>query len=1621
MEIAFLKTHHSLHEGSNTPKQYVERAHEFGIDALAMVDRVSLAGAIEFYKACEDNQILPIFGATLSIYDPVKVGADLIRKNEKLFTALRQYMTAVLGQGIDDDYLLENFEKIEEICLNPFLKLNGSSGKTLGPKVKAVNLLHGHLQEELCSDLKRIEQGKKFLAQRGYLGAQAKKKYRNSDLCSFMPITNGLDGFSIYEYLMQLSQSSKDFSSINSFNSKAHIKEVCLFFSEKIEVAVSNYAQDDVVNSSKTSMSSGNVLNSLIEKLVAVSNKIDKPVDVPAHSSVVESYKGLGSIKGSVTALGNKKFESELSEGRFFTDLSYLVGLFVCQFIGCSDSELGDVPNLKYFEKLSSETEGSIDILLGELFILNLIQISKGAIVPKYALPSSSYSDGVDPEVSMQCSAFRILQCVGSFQGKTEESYSSVVVLAKNDIGYKNLKRLISISFIEGQEAGLVQVKSDRRLVQSPPKTPIQRLREFSDGLLCVIGLRGDEVDKAIAQCGPLELAYDYYADIFGRDSVLIGIEELHLPRSACKSDISNEHKSVSLLELSQKTGGLAFAINKADFLDKQCHEVADIKSAILMNEYKNSTLRKTTFSESHYLKTPYEMDELFSDFEILRVNARGIVEYLGIEQVKLELDNPVLPAFPVPNGDTEESYLRRLSIEGLNNKYKRSSVNESKSPEHFAMYEERLNNELDIIVEMGFEGYFLIVADFIVWGKRNGVPIGYGRGSGAGSLVAYALDITDVDPIKYGLLFERFLNPERVSMPDFDIDFGSGFHPDTGAVVNRESVIKYVQRQYNDPASLFPSVGQIATHGLFGAKSGVKKIAKANFYTTEFGISITDAFPKSPDITIADCLVLPEIEERCRYERGVRETIMLAASLEGLKQNSGVHAGGVVIAPTPLVDYSALSVDIRDPDKVITQFDKDDVERAGLVKFDFLGLMNLTTIEYARKYIKERRGVVLDLNGIDYSDAATYEMLSTGNSHGVFQLESEGMRKLLRKGRFDNMEDLSALLALYRPGPIQSGMVDNFINRKHGKEKISYPDERYEHPSLEAILKPTYGIILYQEQVMQCAQVMANYTLGGADLLRRAMGKKKPEEMAKQRDMFKDGAVKRGIDGDLAMKIFDIIEKFAGYGFNKSHSMSYAHTTFQTAYLKTHYLPEYMSALLTIQSNDAESLKLTLADCLKNDLQLLPPCINKSCIEFKPISDKSIRYGLGAIKGVGHDTIASIIGERDKHGEFKSIRDLRVRCRSFFDKSVAQSLLMAGALDGLECEKELPLSVCDRVVEIKDESLSTADNSIDITLDGIISNGERIKNELKQIWAKYRLLTNRKIDGLALNHGQDVINAFKDIRRMVDELALSSDKDEKHDQVLSRLRDLEKQRAELAGKYRVLQKEKQGSSVTKSESSLTREKRVKGIHVKRAFLWEDINSFVINLTVEQSKRLQKINEAIERVDYSDVVVFDDNYRLKQEMEFVSCYLTGHPFTIDNRHLKLKEQFKYTDISKLNYPNLNGLEGRERNAKLRKVPASRVCGVIMEVRKIVIKKETSKNIGRQMAFLKVNDTTSDMTIMVLPDALEILDKHLLVGEVVVVEGKVVLDEYADDGTLTMSPDRWYNPDNIEDILYETKF
>lgn len=804
-----------------------------------------------------------------------------------------------------------------------------------------------------------------------------------------------------------------------------------------------------------------------------------------------------------------------------------------------------------------------------------------------------------------------------------------LTLLAMNNDGYKNITLLISKAYLRGHVAQRAVIDKDW-------------LAEHAEGVIVLSGgMRGD-IGLCLAKNNPrlLEDNLAFYQTHFPDRFYL------ELMRTGRRGEEDYNHNAVALAESADLP---VVATNEVCFIEQAGFDAHEIRVSIHDGYTLDDKRRPKLYSDQQYLRTGEEMAALFEDIPEALANTVEIAKRCN---VTVRLGEYFLPQFPT-GGMTTEDFLVKVSQEGLEERLEFLFPDEEERAKRRPEYDERLDIELGVINQMGFPGYFLIVMEFIQWSKDNNIPVGPGRGSGAGSLVAYALKITDLDPLEFDLLFERFLNPERVSMPDFDVDF---------CMDRRDEVIDHVAELYGRDA-----VSQIITFGTMAAKAVVRDVGRVLGHPYGFVDRISKLIPPDPGMTLKKAFEAePRLPELYDMDEEVRELIDMARILEGVTRNAGKHAGGVVIAPTKITDFAPLYCDDEGKNPV-TQFDKNDVETAGLVKFDFLGLRTLTIIQWALDMIKEGQGIDVDIAAIPLEDKKSFRSLQAAETTAVFQLESRGMKELIKRLKPDCFEDIIALVALFRPGPLQSGMVDNFIDRKHGREEISYPDAEYQHECLQEILEPTYGIILYQEQVMQIAQEMSGYSLGGADLLRRAMGKKKPEEMAKQRSTFEDGAKGNNIDPDLAMKIFDLVEKFAGYGFNKSHSAAYALVSYQTLWLKVHYPAEFMAAVMSADMDNTDKIVTLVDEVGRMEMEILPPDLNKGRYKFTVDAEGRIVYGIGAIKGVGEGPIEAIIEARETHGAFTDLFDFCAKVDlKRVNKRVLEKLVLSGAMDNL-------------------------------------------------------------------------------------------------------------------------------------------------------------------------------------------------------------------------------------------------------------------------------------------------------------------------------------------------------------------
>ena len=796
-----------------------------------------------------------------------------------------------------------------------------------------------------------------------------------------------------------------------------------------------------------------------------------------------------------------------------------------------------------------------------------------------------------------------------------------ITLIAQNYEGYLNLAELLSYGYRYHQVRGI-------------PYITHEKLNEYAAGLIAIVS-KESHFGQTLLNQGPdaAQQVLTTYYQPFLKDRLYIGIKRL---------EQENDERFIqAALPFAEKHDLPLIATNDVRFTEEKEFQAHEVRAAIQSGHTMLDPNRPKTYSPKQYLRSIEEMETLFADIPDAIENSKELAKRCT---VTLTLHKPQLPAFPIPEGMTIEEFFRAESYAGLEERIgQRTPENDQKK------YWDRLDVELNVINNMGFPGYFLIVADFIQWAKDNAIPVGPGRGSGAGSLVAWALKITDIDPLPYDLLFERFLNPERVSMPDFDVDF---------CMEGRDRVIEYVANTYGREA-----VSQIATHGTMAAKAVIRDVGRALGHPYGFVDRIAKLIPMDLGITLEKAMMQePELHDLYHQDEEVKMLMDFALQLEGLAKSIGRHAGGVVIAPTKLTDFSPLYCEEGSP-SLVTQYDKDDIEAAGLVKFDFLGLRTLTIIDWAIKNIEYNRGSTVDLHALPLDDQPTFDLLKACQTTSVFQLESRGMKDLLRRMQPDTFEDIIALVALFRPGPLESGMVEDFINRKHGREEVNYPFDE-----LEPVLSPTYGVIVYQEQVMQISQIIGNYSLGGADLLRRAMGKKLPEEMEKQRTLFMEGAATLNFDTEKAGRLFDLMEKFAGYGFNKSHSAAYALLSYQTAYLKQHYPPEFMAAVLSADLDHTEKIIIIIDEIKEMKIPIIRPSVNESYHQFTVNKAGAIIYGLGALKGYGKAAALQLIEEREANGPYVDLFDF---CRridlSKTSKRAIDILIRAGAFDCLD------------------------------------------------------------------------------------------------------------------------------------------------------------------------------------------------------------------------------------------------------------------------------------------------------------------------------------------------------------------
>ncbi|MFC5430400.1 DNA polymerase III subunit alpha [Paraburkholderia denitrificans] len=897
---------------------------------------------------------------------------------------------------------------------------------------------------------------------------------------------------------------------------------------------------------------------------------------------------------------------------------------------------------------------------------------------------------------------------------------SRLLLLVKDKRGYLNLCELLSKAWLTNQHRGRAEI--DVAWLEAG----------LGEGLLALSGAQQGDIGLALA-AGNTESAKRHaqrWAKLFP-NGFYIELQRCGQP--------GGEPYVQQAVALAADLNLPVVATHPMQFMQTEEYTAHEARVCISEGDILANPRRQKRFTTLQRFQSQAEMAALFADIPSAVANTVEIAKRCNLT---LELGKPKLPLFPTPDGLSLDDYLVQLSKEGLEKRLEQLYPDEAEREQERARYYERLEFECGTIVKMGFPGYFLIVADFINWAKNNGVPVGPGRGSGAGSLVAYALGITDLDPLRYNLLFERFLNPERVSMPDFDIDFCQH---------GRDRVIQYVKEKYGADA-----VSQIATFGTMAAKAAVRDIGRVLDLGYNFTDGVAKLIPFKPGkhVTIADAMKEePLLQERYDNEDEVHQLLDLAQLVEGLTRNVGMHAGGVLIAPGKLTDFCPLYTQ-GDESGVVSQYDKDDVEAVGLVKFDFLGLTTLTILDWAERYIRRLDPSKQDwsLAQVPLDDAPSFQILKKANTVAVFQLESRGMQGMLKDAQPDRFEDIIALVALYRPGPMD--LIPSFCARKHGREVVEYPD-----PRVEPVLKETYGIMVYQEQVMQMAQIIGGYSLGGADLLRRAMGKKKAEEMATHREIFAKGAATNGLTREKSDEIFDLMEKFAGYGFNKSHAAAYALLAYYTAWLKAHHPAEFMAANMSLAMDDTDKVKILFEDCIANGMKVLPPDVNASAYRFEPVADfdpavvgarsRTIRYGLGAIKGSGQNAIEEILRAREEGGLFKDLFDFCERIdRRVVNRRTIEAMIRAGAFDTIHANRAQLLASVPLAMEAADQASANAMQA------GLFDMGDAplAAHELvdEAAWPEKRKLQEEK-GALGFYLSGHLFDAYKDeVRRFV-------------------------------------------------------------------------------------------------------------------------------------------------------------------------------------------------------------------------------------------------------------------------------
>ena len=892
---------------------------------------------------------------------------------------------------------------------------------------------------------------------------------------------------------------------------------------------------------------------------------------------------------------------------------------------------------------------------------------------------------------------------------KNRDQAFRLLLLVQNNAGYLKLCQLISKAYLENQYRGRAELK--------------QAWLNDTEGLILISGNVQSDIGTALQannHAAATQLAKTWSALFPNR--FYIELQRTAEPKAAPAQEAFIHHA----VSLASQLDLPVVATHPIQFISPDDFTAHEARTCIAEGYMLADTRRPKHFTPEQYFKTQAQMGELFADIPEALANSVEIAKRCNLT---ITLGKNYLPNFPTPNGEGLDTYLVQQSHIGLKARLDVLYPDETKREAKRAEYEARLEFECKIINQMGFAGYFLIVADFINWAKHNGVPVGPGRGSGAGSLVAYSLNITDLDPLEYNLLFERFLNPDRVSMPDFDIDF---------CMDGRDRVIDYVKQKYG-----LDAVSQIATFGTMAAKAVIRDVGRVLDLPFNFVDGIAKLIPLELGITLSAALEKePQLQERRETEDEVAQLLELALRLEGLVRNVGMHAGGVLISPGKISDFSPIYCQ-ADGGSLVSQYDKDDVEAVGLVKFDFLGLRTLTILELALLNANKQRAALneppLSFETLPLDDKASYQLLKTANTTAVFQLESRGMKDMLKQALPDCFEDIIALVALYRPGPMD--LIPDFCRRKHGKQRVEYP-----HPATESILKETYGIAVYQEQVMQIAQVVAGYSLGGADLLRRAMGKKKKEEMDAQRAIFTEGALKNGLNERQATELFDLLEKFAGYGFNKSHAAAYALVAYHTAYLKAHYPAAFLASTMSADMNNTDNIHLFFDDCAPNKVEVLPPDINQSGYRFEPLNNNQILYGLGAVKGTGLAAIELILAARE-NAPFKNLFDFcnRLDLRKV-NRRVIESLIRVGAFDKLEPNRAALLAGVGMAVAAAEQANSHAGQ------DSLFGGVAETKHELPNVpaWSPEQALIEEKAAlGFYLS-GHPFLNAKDEVSQFV-------------------------------------------------------------------------------------------------------------------------------------------------------------------------------------------------------------------------------------------------------------------------------